>query len=95
MKISDKDDAGVKLDKVDDAWLRAGGFSAASCEAYYCIRLVLHGLHNVNYNVKDCWKNSKTKGIGFVNAGDLMPLDLYLAHGRCAPTLLVCVLPRH
>ena len=88
-KISAKDTASTKLDKVDAAWLRLGGFSAASCEAYYRIRLVLHGLHNVNYNIKDCWKKSKTKGIGFVNAGDLMPLDFYLAHGRCAPTLLV------
>ena len=72
-----------KWDKVDKAVHQRGGFTADSCLVFFCIRLVVHGEHRVNYDVRDCWSlSNKRRQIPFLSDGTLMPVLFYLAHCR-------------
>ena len=52
-KMEEKHEQGKKLEEVDKNFNLKGGFSRESCLVFFCIRLVVHGEHHVNYDVRD------------------------------------------
>ena len=78
-KIAAKRAANKKTDSVDKAYLRTP-FTAASMLAWFCIRVVIYGLHHIQFAAELCWSDDDIYRIPFVK--QLMPLALYQAHSR-------------
>jgi hypothetical protein len=74
-----KRDLGQKLDAVDMAYLRQP-FTPDSMLAWFCLRLVMYGLHNIQYSLEECWGDDPTRVIPFCKM--LMTLAHYQAHSR-------------
>lgn len=80
-KIRDKIDQHRKPDCVDECYLRMNGFTPDSCKLFYCIQILIHQVHSINYDTSLLWGDDPTLNMnGWVKAR--MARHYYHAHCR-------------
>lgn len=92
-KIEAKKEKDKDLDDVDRAW-KAAPFTRFSIATWVAIRFVVHAIHNISYNVKDCWSTTdELTAIPYV--AKRMSQSLYLAHNRSPSSPLQWICMQH